>query len=339
MKTLEDVAKELGVSSMTVSRALNNTGYVNSETKRKIIKTAQEIGYVPNVLARSLKNKTTSNVGLVISNIKNLYYSGLTYVIQNRLKEHGYNLIIYNTNENLHNEKEALMNVQEQRCRGVIISSVGRNEKYISQLSKYSTHVVMINRPPVSKSINYVAYDNQRGAFIATEHLIQKGHRAIAYLTGPSFNTSCRDKLAGYRKALEQYGLPYDETLIIRIELSQIRGYQATLKLIDSGVSFSAIFCFSDWIAIGALKALLENGIRVPEDVALVGYDNIDISAILRVPLTTVDIPAKTVGKKAVACLLEQIEQGNHHPQAPSHIVLEPGLVVRQSTESQSAPC
>lgn len=327
---LEDIAKELGLSLMTVSRALNNKGNVKKETYTKIIKLAKEIGYVPNILARNLATNKTYNIGLVISDISNPFYAKITRVIQDIAYKKGYNITLFNTNEDTNLEKEALHSIIGQRCDGVLITSTEREQNYLADLNKYNLPVILINRRPKNNNISYVVCDNKKGGYLATTYLLGLGHRNIAHITGPPRITSVKDKIDGYIKAYKDYGLRANKDLIFMNEISMESAYKNTIKILKHDIKITAIFSYTDWMSIGVLKALKENNIKIPDDISLVGYDNLEFSSYLKAPLTTIDLPITQMGKKSIEFLLEKI----NNKELSNRIirkVYEPKLIIRES--------
>lgn len=325
-----DIAKKLNVSLMTVSRALNNKRYVKEETYKKILEAAEELGYIPNALAKGLALNKTFNIGLVITDISNPFYSKITKIIQEEALKNGYHLTLFNTNESMEAEKEALYTIMEQRCDGVLLTSASRDFSLVYELREKGLPVVLMNRRPNKDDLDFVVCDNKKGAFLATNYLLQLGHRNIAHITGASFISSVSEKIEGYEAAFNEIGLEINPQFIFESEISLMGSYTTTLKILDSNPEITAIFAYTDWMAVGVIKALNERGIRVPEDMSLVGYDNIEISPYLGTPLTTIDLPINSMGKKAMEILLGRINSKKKNEKV-SNKIYQPILIERKS--------
>ena len=327
---LEDIAKELGISMMTVSRALNNTGYVKKETRTKVLKAAKEMEYVPNVLARGLVIKKTFNIGLIITNISNPFYARITRVIQEEALRNGYRLILFNTNENINLEKEALYSLREQRCDGVLLTSTESDYSHIIDLKKKGLPIVLINRRPKKINVDFVVCDNKKGGYLATSYLLSMGHKKIAHITGPTYITSVKEKIDGYKMAYKDYNIRINPKLIFETELTVDGAYKATLEMIEDHPDITAVFAYTDWMTIGVIKALQEKNVKIPGEISIVGYDNIDVSPYLKVPLTTIDLPIGLMGKKSVEILLKKIN-GVEESSKIIGKIYQPKLIKRKS--------
>jgi LacI family transcriptional regulator len=322
-----DIAKKLNVSLMTVSRTLNNKGYVKEETKRKILKVAEEMGYIPNALAKGLALNKTFNIGLVITDISNPFYSTITKVVQEEASRNGYRLTMFNTNEDFKIEEEALNSIMAQRCDGALLTSASKDFRHVYDLQKNKFPIVLLNRKPDVEDLDYVVCDNKRGAFLAIEYLLKLGHRNIAHLTGPSYITSVREKIDGYNMAFNKKGLEINPELIFETEISLKGSYKATIKALKKNPYITAIFTYTNWMAIGAYRALEETGKKIPDDISVIGYDNIKVSSLLSAPLTTIDIPIRPMGRKAIDILLKKINGENNQ----FHKIYKPVLIERKS--------
>lgn len=328
--TLKEIAKKLGLSTITVSRAISDRGSVKSATKKKIIDTARHMGYVKNVTARNLAlNRSSNSIGLIISNISNPFYAKMTQIMQIEALKRGYSLTLFNTMEDDQIEKKALQTLQEERCAGALISAVGKSEEHILESVGRSFPVIMVNRRPKSKLLDYIVCDTRKGAQLATAHLLMLGHKKIAHITGPEYTTSVEEKLKGYKRALALHGIAFNKDYVIHKSLTLEGGYEGVKELRAKFPEVTAVFVYCDWIAIGVMKALQEMNLRIPEDMSVIGFDNIDIASSIRSPLTTVDLPVSILAQEAIKELVQKIEKGfkNHH----TKMKLQPHLVIRAS--------
>ncbi len=330
MVTIKDIARELGLSVNTVSRALNSKPDVSRQTRARVLETARRLHYVPNTIARSLVTSRSNTLGLVVTDVVNPFYSRIIRGVEETARQRGYTIILLNTNEQDEDERAAIRVLRSKRVDGMIISPVQVSHDHIAALQEDGYPFVLINRYFPDLDTDYVINDNRLGAYLATGHLVRLGHRHIAHITGPKHVSSVRERLRGYRQALDEGGIAADQQRIIHTNLSLEGGYQATQQLLDACPLPTALFTYSDLLAVGALKAIREAGLRVPEHIALVGYDDIEFAAFLEIPLTTISQPSYEIGSRGVELLLELIENPDEQRQR-HHIVLEPRLIVRKS--------
>ena len=330
---LDDIAKELDLSIMTISRALNDTGHVNAQTKKKIIETAEKIGYVPNIIAKNLAlNKSNDTIGLIISNINNPFYAKLTYAVQKEALKCGFSIMLFNTNEELSSERKALSIIKENRCSGALISSVGNNEDFIKKCRSSSFPIIMVTRESMDNDLDFYGFDLYKGAYLATSHILSRGHKKIAHIAGPLFLNSVQEKIRGYIDALTKHNAKISKDYIIETEITKDGGYNATKELISKNTDITAILIYCDWMAIGVLKALRELNKKVPEDISLVSFDNIEILSFLNIFLTSVDLPINTVARNAVETIVEKIK--THTVTDRIYKSFKPELIIRESVKT-----
>ncbi|WP_369018255.1 LacI family DNA-binding transcriptional regulator [Thermatribacter velox] len=310
---------------------LNNRYDVSQETRKRILAIIEELGYAPNHLARSLRMGQTKTIGVVISDVSNPFFGSVISGIENILREEGYCVLLYNANEDAQREEEVFKVLLERRVDGVIITPVDESNfsALLSLLQKANIPCVFLARYAKNIPVSYVIADDLLGSFLATEHLLKKGHKRILYLGGPPFLTTSQERIQGYKKALEQYGLPSDENLIKPSRAKMEDGYKIVKEALFQKLEFTAIASFNDYLAFGALRALRENGLSVPRDVAVVGYDDVEFASISWVPLTTVRMPKYELGVEAAKILLSHIRG---EAESIKKVVLKPKLIVRSST-------
>lgn len=331
MVTLRDIARELGLSVNTVSRALNGKPDVNRETRARVLETARDLGYVPNALAQSLVAGRSLSIGLVLSDVANPFNGKIIRGVEEAARERGYATVLANSNEQDDLERQAVQVLRSKRVDGMLIHPVQASEAHIVALEHDGIPVVLLNRHSDRFDISYVIINNASGAYQAVRHLVQLDHRLIAHITGPAQISSVRERITGYEKALDEAGLPRDPRLIVHAGLDMDAGYRAAHELLAAGPRPTAIFTYSDLIAIGVLKALSELHLQVPEDVSLVGFDDIDFASMLQVSLTTVHQPRAQIGRRGAEVLFELMEEPASQ-RLPRHVILEPELIIRGST-------
>jgi LacI family transcriptional regulator len=336
--TIKEVAQEAGVSIATVSRVLNGKDRVKKTTREKIEAAIGKLNFKPDQAARSMINNQTKMIGLLVPQLSNEFWGLLAEVIQEQLWNKGYSVLICATGTNPDKESMFLQSFIERRVDGVIygassaFANKNNTESPLQLLKEQGIPVVAMDQVT---GYHCVVGDGIAGSLLAVEHLLQLGHTRIAYIGGWSVSTV---RELGYRGALLEHNMVADEALIIRstedvVNFSQY-GYQAMKQLVDSGTAFTAAFCANDLVAIGAMRALKESGLKVPEQIAVVGYDDINIAALYDPALTTIHQPIEEMGTAAVKLLLELLQEGSELSM-PRKIMLQSKLIIRESSVVQ----
>lgn len=330
--TMKDVAREAGVSINTVSRALNGKPDVNEDTKKRILEIADRLNYVPNSLAKGLVTKNTKTIGVIVSDNANPVFARIIKGTEDFARSKGYNIILCNTDEKYEREEEALRLLREKRVDGLVITLTPAQKKRtdILELKRSGVPFVLLNRHMDEMITDYVINDNVYGAYLAVTHLVKSGHKRIGYISGPSHISSATERLEGYRKALLENNIEFDNSLVKESNLKMEDGTRLMKEFLQLENRPTAVFAYSDLLAIGVLKALKETKLRVPKDMALVGYDDIEFSSLLEVPLTTVHQPRYRIGEEGAKILINRIEKKDS--EGLHQIVLKPELVIREST-------
>ena len=305
--TMKDVAEAVGVSVNTVSRALNDKPDINEETKRKILEVAEELEYHPNRLARGLRRQKSGVIGVVVADIANPYFSTLVKGLEEAATEKDYSIILQDTDENYENEVGAIDTMIEERVDGVILAPVQTETGTIKKLQDHNVPFVLVARRFRNLETDYVISDEVNGAFQATKYLLEKGHEKIAFINGPAHNSSAIDRLKGFREAFSAKGLEPDEEIITHGAVSTEDGSSYFETLIDRDVEFTAVFTFSDYVALGVLNAARARNITIPKDLEVVGYDDIEFTSCLSIPLSSVQVPKREMGQKALEILVNKI--------------------------------
>jgi len=308
MSTILDVALKANVSIATVSRVVNNSSHkVNSITKKNVLRAVKELDYRPNALAKGLLKKRTMTIGIIIPDISNPYYAEIVRGIQDMADQFGYAIILLNTDRNQERIIKHIYFLREKSADGIIFSGgTIHGEKVLSSLKELRERVVVIGRHRVN--FPAVLIDNVGGATKATQHLIGLNHERIGFIGGPDKSTSARDRLSGYKSALTQSSCPIDKNLIKKGDLTPRSGYLLTKELIQKE-QFTAILAANDQMAFGAVRAAKEFGSKVPEDLSVVGFDNIPFSSYFDPSLTTVEIPMYPIGAAAMEMLVNLISE------------------------------
>ncbi len=329
-RTLEEVAQLAGVSRSTVSRVMNDHPNVRPETRERVWEAIRKSGYQPHAIARSLVTKRTQIIGMVIPEAVTTLFTDPFFPILLRAateacNEHGYQLMLSLFSSSAGRQEIYQRLVRNAYLDGVIVASVALNDPLISDLLRDGVPFVCVGRHP-NGQVHYVDVDNAGGALMAVEHLIRLGHRRIGTLTGRADMTAGQDRLEGYRQALAVHRIPVEEELIIEGDFTESSGMLGMQRLLPAHPS--AVFVASDTMAIGALKALRQAGQEVPQDIALISFDDIPAASVTEPPLTTVRQPIRQMAALAVETLLDLIEQPGS---GPRRIILPTELVIRES--------
>jgi LacI family transcriptional regulator len=331
--TMVDVAREAGVSVMTVSRVVNNKEGVSSATRQQVQAVIDRLGYRPSDIARGLVTKRTGTLGLVILDVSNPFFSEVARGAEHVAYAEGYNVFLCNTEEDTDRELAVLGSLEEKRVDGVVLCSSRLRQSELEAAVARHPAVVLVNRQPDGINVGAVLIDDEVGGSIGTQHLLETGHQAIGFLAGPPSSRSGRRRAKGYGAALVAAGLPRNPDWARHCSPTVEGGRETARGLLRACPELTALFCYNDLVAVGALQACADLSHRVPEDIAVVGCDDIPLAALISPPLTTVRGPRYELGKQAMELLLRQIdgcpEGTDQNPCA--EIVLQPELVVRAS--------
>ncbi len=304
MIRLKDIARHAGVSVMTVSKALRNQRDVSAVTKLRIKSLAQQMGYVPDSSAQGLRTRTTKLFGLVIPSSTNPIFTRVVYAIEERAHELGYGILLAHTHNMPEREEVCLRRLLSRRVDGLFISPVYRFEaeaRVYQEVLARQIPTVLIGPPaPFCKSFPSVEIDEPLASCAATQHLLKLGHKRIAYLTGPPTALWAHERFEGYRRALREAGLDADDKLVFQAGNTIADGTKATLQMLNESCGATAVQAVNDLVAIGCAEALFAKGLRIPEDISLVGFGNITMAKYVRVPLTTIRQPKFRLGMAAV---------------------------------------
>ena len=334
MVTIKDVAKKAGVSPSTVSRALSGNGPVKESTRRKVLDAVKLLDYRPNFLAQGLKEGKTKTIGLIIPNIRNPIYPAVARGVEDAAKKFGYTVILCNTDEDVDTEKEYIQKLQKRWVDGIIIAPASNENEHIVKLQNENFPIVVIVRN-VDFLSNAVIIDNYRAAYDAVSYLIRTGHRRIAIVKGNQQLALYRERFRGYKQALLDAGIPVVEELIAGDDSDSVQwtldGYNAINCLFSQKIEFDAVFATTDLRAIGAIRAIKDHGYKVPEDISVIGFDNLEFSSLIDPPLSTVSQPLYDIGMRAVNKLIPLID--NKTVTEPTIEIMLSELIIRKSTK------
>ncbi|NLM25786.1 MAG: LacI family transcriptional regulator [Firmicutes bacterium] len=325
--TLKDVARICGVSIATASRALNDKGEVNPETRKRVLAVAEELGYVPNSLAKGLWSGKTKIVGVLVTTIENPFYANVVSGIERVLSDYGYNILLSSSHEDPEREMEAVRVLLEQRVDGLVLAPVQSSPAVVEFLNKNRVPFVLVGRNIPDVDTNFVVCDDQLIGQMAAEHLIKKGHRKILFINS-SGNHSARLRLQGYLNTMKKHGINVEDQWIREVRANET-AKAILFKALDQGLEPTAIFCFCDHIAVEIVRGLYERGLKIPSDIAVLGVDNLGVTEITNPPLTTIDTQHNEMGMKTAEILLKVMENRSLDT---SKVVLTPKLIERSSS-------
>jgi LacI family transcriptional regulator, galactose operon repressor len=327
--SIKDVAERAGVSIGTVSNVLNRPDKVAETTRAHVLAAISELGFVRNSSAAQLRAGTSRSLGLIVLDMANPFFHDVAKGVEDVAAELGYAVVLCNSDEQASREDRYLQVLEEQRVRGVLITPVEAGSERLDALRKRGTPTVLVDRHESRLDCCSVAVDDVAGGELAGEYLVALGHRRIAYFSGPLTLRQCADRLAGLRNAVTAAGLDPDAVIEV-VELPALKariGYEAARELLGG---ITAAFCANDLLALGVLRAAVSTGRRVPGDLAIMGYDDIEFAADAAVPLSSIRQPTVQIGQNAARLLLEECDNPESH--VHKQVMFKPELVVREST-------
>ncbi|AOW10610.1 LacI family DNA-binding transcriptional regulator [Flavobacterium gilvum] len=332
--TIHHIAKELNIDSSTVSRALSDNSRVKQETKDIVNAKAIELGYQRNLLASNLRSKKTNTIGVIVPRISRYFFSSAIAGIEETAYDEGYSVIICQSLDYFEREKKIVQSLSANRVDGILmsISMETKDDESLQFLKKTDTPHVLFDRHLNIPGYSSVVIDDFQGGFDATEHLILQGCKNIAHFSGPQGLEIYKNRFLGYEAALKKHNIPLKNELIISSKLMEADGIENAKKLLSLNVPIDGIFSSNDTAAISALQYLKEKGIKIPQEIAIVGFSNEPISSVIDPSLTTIDQPGFEMGKIAMNLLLSRIKNKNE-PKEAETIVLKTALLKRNSSK------
>lgn len=331
--TIKDIADKSGVSLATVSRVLNDSGYVKEETRRKVLQTIKELNYTPSAIARSLTKKKTNVIGVVVPDINNPHFGELIKGISKIADEANLNMILCDTDESVEKELKALNLLRQQRIEGVILAPTSNendsNTKCINILQDLGIPIVLLDGDVKYSNFNGVFMDNVQGAYEGVSSLIKAGHEKIAIITGRINSKPAKDRLLGYKKALYANNIDINEEYIFYGDYKQESGYNLTKQMLKCEKRPTAIFTSNNMMTLGCLKALNEANIKIPDDMAILAFDELKILNILGMNISFVSTPTEEMGKTAMKILLKILKDKNKSK--VNRVILNPKLLLNGS--------
>lgn len=335
MPTIRDIARELGVSITTVSRALNNYPDIKEDTRQRVVEHARRVGYRPSAAARTLVTNRSYLIGVFFrdhlnSGFMHPFFPEVLQGFKEAVGAKGYDLVFFANSEPGTDNMGYLRRCRERQVDGVVLMGLPRNDTGLLELVNSGFPLMLVDLDVMGPRTGYVCSDNKAGARQAMERLLSLGHRRIAHVSGHMDSLAGRDRFLGYKESLTEHGVPYDSSLVVDGDYTQEGGYAATERLLDLRERPTAIFASGDMMAIGAIHAARNHGLRVPKDLSVIGFDDLDVCTVIRPPLTTIRQDRKAMGAAAADALTSMLEQ----PSVPPRVVTLPTtLVVRKSDD------
>jgi len=331
MATIYEVSELAGVSLATVSRVINDSGKVSPKTRDRVLSAMAELNYQPNSIAQSLASRRSNCVGVLVSELHGPIFGSLVSSIEEELSQSGKLTIFAVGHSEDAKEKEGINFLISRNCDALILHLEAVSDEYLLELAEDHTPFVVINRAVKGLENNCISLDNEHGGYKATRHLLELGHRNIAYISGPLTWGDAQDRLAGHKRALAEFGVAFDQQLLVEGNYMVPSGYRAMRQLFEGGQAFSAVVCANDEMAVGAIEMIRERGQSIPEDISIVGFDNVRWAPFLSPKLTSVNYPIREMGRMAARLVRREVYDENG-VEIQSHFV--PDLVVRESTGS-----
>ncbi|MDW7660943.1 MAG: LacI family DNA-binding transcriptional regulator [Bacillota bacterium] len=330
--TIKDIAKMADVSTATVSKIVNHKDQnISQATRQKVLDLIETHNYVPNRVASSMITKKTNSIGLIIPDITNPFFPEVARGVEDYANMEGYHVVLCNSDNDLDKEVSYIGMLQEKMVDGIIFTSSSLRNKVSKEFLRLQIPVITVDRDITGmRAQGKITVDNMTGAYQGVSYMIERGYKKILHLGGPMTSKPALDRFEGYKTALNDHGIKYDEKLFFEGNYNAQWGYEGVTQAITNNLEFDGIFCGNDMIAIGAIKALNEKGISVPENIGVIGFDDIYMATVVTPNLTTVRQPNYRMGYKAAEMLIELIK---HPERKMKDVVLKTKLVIRESTK------
>ena len=331
---MKSIARDLGVSVVTVSKVLHNHADISAETRKRVLRRMKEVSYQPNLAARALSTGRTSLIGLIVPDLVHPFFAQVAKGISAHLSAHSYSLIISSSEENPQLERREIDQMIARSVDALILASIESNADNVRKLKARGLPFVLMDRKIPGIDANFVGIDDVLAGVTATEHLFDIGCKRVAHIIGSEVSTAV-DRQAGYEAALGKHGLPVRDEYLVKNgpgdDSGDTAGYGGMKRILELNPRPDGVFCCNDPIAMGAIRAILEAGLRIPQDIAIIGCGNVHYDDLLRVPLTSIDQDAAGLGESAAKLALNIIKRKKQSP--PKHILLPTKLIVRASTQ------
>ncbi len=334
MATIYQVSELAGVSLATVSRVMNNSPRVSDSTRAKVVAAMEQLGYRPNSIAQSLASNRSNSVGILVSELHGPFYGAMLSGIENECRAAGKHVIIAAGHSEEASEKDGIAFLQSRSCDALILHVEAVSDDYLIKLASADIPVVLINRFIPELADNCICLNNELGGYLATQLLLQQGHRQLAYIAGPSWKSDAKERYAGHLRALAEAGIAPEPKLFAEGDFQENGGGLALQRLLRSGKAFSGLICANDEMAAGAMVVARQHGIRLPEQLSIVGFDNVIVARYVYPQLSTIDYPVEDMGRMAARWVLKNIYQQKG---LKLQNLFEPTVVQRDSVQALPA--
>lgn len=304
MATIYEVSKRAGVSLATVSRVINNSDKVRDLTRKKVERAMKDLGYKPNTVAQSLASNRSNSVGILVPELHGPFFGAMLASIELELRSRGKHVIITAGHSDEEKEKEGIEFLASRSCDALILFVFEVSDEYILALRENSVPIVLIGRLIPGMEDDCVSLDNRNGGYVATKSLIELGHRQLACITGPLWKSDGQERFEGFKRAMSESGVALDSSLVVEGDYEESSGRQAMEKLLEKDLPFTGLVCANDVMAAGAIEVAREHGLDIPQDLSVVGFDNVFFTRYMHPKLSTVDYPVDLMGAMAARCVL-----------------------------------
>jgi len=338
MVTMKDIAKEAGVSVQTISNVINNrTSQISEETRKRILKLIDSFGYRPSRIARSLKRGSTKSIGLVVPDmVFHPFYPRIFDIIESELSDRGFNILLFNTREDIVREKRAIDELIENKVDGIVFIRIIQKNSYMEKLPK-GIPIVACLRAFEYLNVPSVLTNNKKVGLLATEYLVKNGHRKIVHIAGNEDLLAHRDRKIGYMEALKRNNISIDPNYIFHCDYKEKNLYNEILNFLKGIKGYTAIFAYNDIVAVNCIKALKKLGYKIPEDISIIGVDNLEIGELIWPSLTTIEQPIKKICLRTVKLLIDLIENKEKFADITKKVTMyEPKLIERDSVKNKA---
>ena len=333
MATIYEVSKLAGVSLATVSRVMNKNARVSEKSRKKVQDAMDQLGYRPNSIAQSLASNRTNSIGILVSELHGPFFGQMMSGIESKLRSAGKHVIITTGHSEQEKEIDGIEFLLSRNCDALILHVEAVSDEYLIELSKKSTPVYIMSRYVDSLKERCISLNNELGGYLATKTLIEKGHSAIGFIGGPEFKADSRSRLQGHRRALKEFNISFDDKLYFEGDFKETGGKEGIKSFLTNKSHFTALVCGNDEMASGAMTYAREHGISLPEDLSIIGFDNIIFSRHIYPKLTTIDNPIYQMGHMAAKIVLKHVYQQDNIEVQHS---FEPTVIVRDSVKNIS---
>ena len=334
MATIKDVAKMAGVSTTTVSHVINKTRFVAKETEEAVMQAIKSLKYSPSAVARSLKVNTTKSIGMIVTTSESPYFAEIIHAVEDHCYRQGYSLFLCNTQNDPEKIKNHVEMLAKKRVDGLLVMCSEYTQHSLDVLSSFSSVPMVVMDWGPNTDTDIIEDNSFTGGYLATKHLIDCGHKEIGLIAGELDKTTARTRYEGFVKAMNEANLPIQENWIMEGFFEPEDGYECMNKILAQDSLPTAVFCCNDVMALGAISAITEKGLRVPDDISIIGYDNIHSSRFYAPPLTTIHQSKSRLGAQAVNLLFERIANKDNNNHEKHRIAIHPELVIRKSVRN-----